>query len=172
MRGDMQPGIHHGGLQNDSSSGSSSPHSNTSHEDILEVSGAEILPKAIYNFSIPEVIKHEPRIDRDHTRNEHGHEGTRQKRHRSFNSLNPETQRRTDIVETPVIVQSKRRRKGKPVSTAGAIADITERQDEDDGDCHRRQNVPVIDLTGTDSHDEYTNAHSDSELNLTSQESS
>lgn len=153
MRGDTRSNRE----QQDSSSGSSSPHSNTSRDDeILEVSPPGFMPKPIYNFSIPDVIKHEPRVER--------HENTERLSHCDItNNTNSSLRKRSlpshhitqeNLLQENDIPLSVRRKKRRRVEAAGnLIAD-------DDDDCHR---PPVIDLT--DSHDEYSNAHSDSEVN-------
>ena len=139
MRGDFDSNLRRATLQNDSSSDSSSPHSNSSQEDQLESrSNSEITSKAIFNFSIPEIIKHDPRRDREQPIDEM----QRRKRERSY--IINESVRNEPTDQS----QSRKRRK---LRTAG----------ENFHDCH---DVPVIDLTGIDSHDEQANSHSDLEL--------
>lgn len=143
-----------GTLQPDSSSSSSSPHSTSSHdEEILEVTGAGFMPKPIYNFSIPDVIKHEPRMERNENRFENSDALIRRKRaHQNFRD-------NVAFDENSVSVRNKRRRRS--ITAAVAVENILEEANNDD-DCHR---PPVIDLTDIDSHDEYQSAHSDSEIN-------
>lgn len=155
MRGDMSRELRTDGtLQPDSSSSSSSPHSTSSHdEEILEVTGAGFMPKPIYNFSIPDVIKHEPRVERNENRFENSDALIRRKRaHQNFRD-------NVAFDENSVSVRNKRRRRS--ITAAVAVENILEEANNDD-DCHR---PPVIDLTDIDSHDEYQSAHSDSEIN-------
>lgn len=165
MRGDVR------NLQNDSSSGSSSPHSNTSHEEPALDNSAESMlhQKVVYNFSIPEFINHEPRIDRDAL-------DIRRKRNR-FQRATPSHHQQQDeesqaikeeiVDESPVIVQDTKRRRRAVAAAAVAVADLVEEEvAARDGDCHSRRHrhhVPVIDLTGVDSHDDYGNTNSETE---------
>ena len=150
MRGDFHSLDNEQTVQRDSSSGSSSPHSNLSHEDdVVEVNSTEFIPKPIYNFSIPDVIIHERenrRADRESRRqcnqNEQRIPGCRKRTHSSRN-LN------SDSGEGAVNGNVKRRRRAPAVG--------------DNEDCHRAS--VFIDLTDIDSQDdEYHNAHSDSEV--------
>lgn len=136
-------------IQNDSSSGSSSPHSNTSHEEPVESSQDILQQKVVYNFSIPEFINHEPRIDRE---DRSCIESTRRKRNRTQRLQIQESLEGDNLIDSPVVIQRTKRRK-RGVS----VTDI-EREDERDDDCHRR-NVPLIDLTSVDSHDDFGTAH-------------
>ena len=139
---------HDGTLQRDSSSGSSSPHSNASHEEEILANPTEFMQKPIYNFSIPDVIKHEPRVDRRDSadrRDENRSIGTsRRKRPHPSRSL----PRNLDCNDTtPILVRSKKRRR----AAADNLVD-------DNDDCHRPPVTQVIDLTEDDF------PHSDSEV--------
>ena len=153
-------------LPNDSSSGSSSPHSNTSHEEPLEMDQASNMlhQKVVYNFSIPEFINHEriDRDDRERSRAEVRRKRNRLTRHQQQQhssqdqdiveqrSEDGETSERIEIQDSPVIVHATKKRR----RAAAAVE-----EDDGDDDCHRRrQHVPVIDLTG-----DHDSPHSDSE---------
>lgn len=157
MRGDF----HENGptVQRDSSSGSSSPHSNTSHDDdVVEVNSAEFIPKPIYNFSIPDVIIHERENRRQLDRGSRRQcsEVEEQRMHSCRKRPHPSRNNFSGNGETPVNTHIKRRRRAQAAA----------HQTEDDEDCHRES--VVIDLTDIDSHDEeYQSAHSDSEVNNT-----
>jgi len=165
MRGDIR------NLQNDSSSGSSSPHSNTSHEEPVLDDGAENMlhQKVVYNFSIPEFINHEPRIDRNtldirrkRNRFQRAPPGHHQQQDEESQSIKEEI-----ADESPVIVQDTKRRRRAVAAAAVAVADLVEEEAAArDDDCHsriRHNHVPVIDLTGVDSHDEFRNTNSETE---------
>ena len=150
MRGDTRSNRE----QQDSSSGSSSPHSNTSRDDeILEVSPPGFMPKPIYNFSIPDVIKHEPRVERHDNSERLDCDITNTNSSLRKRSC-PTRMAQENLTQENDIPVSVRRKKRRRIEAAENLID------EDDDDCHR---PPVIDLT--DSHDEYTNALSDSEVN-------
>ena len=161
-------------LQNDSSSGSSSPHSNASHEEggameMVDSSSNILHPKVVYNFSIPEFINHERNEERsraDSRPKRSRLQRIRQQQQQLGDSQpdNNDTGDRTiEIQDSPVLVQAtKKRRRAAAALVEPNNIDVEE--DDDDADCHRRrQHVPVIDLTGIDSHDEFNSPLGESE---------
>lgn len=154
MRGDAHSNTDGGHLQQDSSSGSSSPHSNTSNDDeILEVSPPGFARiHNIYNFSIPDVIKHEPRVERHENNERVERSSSVRKRTCPMRQVDEQLNNQENDVPVPLAHKKKRRR----ITAAENLID-----DDDDADCHRH---PVIDLTNIDSHDDFSNAHSDSEV--------
>lgn len=165
-------------LPNDSSSGSSSPHSNASHEEAMATvdnsSTMGIHPKVVYNFSIPEFINHEPREERTRaeTRRKRNRlqqqqqqtsEGQHIQQQQHENTTPTQSEDRIEIHDSPVIVQATKKRRRAAAAAAMARANVVEADEEDDADCHRRPHVPVIDLTGIDSHDEFNSSLTESE---------
>ena len=163
-------------LQNDSSSGSSSPHSNASHEEgggtmeMVDSSSNILHPKVVYNFSIPEFINHERSEERTRADSRSKRSRLQRMRHHQQQSAdnlpdndNDTGDRTIEIQDSPVLVQAtKKRRRAAAALAESSNVDVEE--EDNDADCHRRrQHVPVIDLTGIDSHDEFNSPLAESE---------
>ena len=156
-------------LQNDSSSGSSSPHSNASHEEVamemVENPSNILHPKVVYNFSIPEFINHErgderSRADSRPKRSRLQRMRLQQHQSEGEHQQNNENEERIEIQDSPVIVHATKKRRRAAAAIVKPNVDVEE---DDDADCHRRQRFPVIDLTGIDSHDEFNSPLAESE---------
>lgn len=133
-----------------------------------------IHPKVVYNFSIPEFINHEPREERTRaeTRRKRNRlqqqqqqtsEGQHIQQQQHENTTPTQSEDRIEIHDSPVIVQATKKRRRAAAAAAMARANVVEADEEDDADCHRRPHVPVIDLTGIDSHDEFNSSLTESE---------
>jgi len=157
MRGDIrEPRTNQTLQRTDSSSGSSSPHSSNHEDEIIEVNATGFMPKPIYNFSIPDVIKHDRNDRHDSRRNNNEISVITSRRKRAHPSRNTANNNIANC-ETPVLgIHNKRQRR------AAAAATSVECIEDVDDDCHHSSVVTqVIDLTDIDSHD-------DSENNATS----
>jgi len=147
--------------------------------EMVDSSSNILHPKVVYNFSIPEFINHERSEERTRADSRSKRSRLQRMRHhqQSADNLpdndNDTGDRTIEIQDSPVLVQATKKRRRAAAALAESSNVDVEEDDDDDADCHRRrQHVPVIDLTGIDSHDEFNSPLAESERRTRGERSS